>query len=445
MVQAVAIGLLLGLHHKAAESVGVHELLLPVGEDHGLKAVAGIDIADDLGGILELALDQSDPLCIIGGGPDRCIHDHALIEGGSGLRQGHGVTLVQGAVIPDALVVESMAQLMGQGHHIGEHTVKIGQNTALADGADAGAESAAPLAVPGIEVDPGIVKGPGHHSSQLFVKSGELLDQVFLGILGGKGGGRFAHGRKQIVPGQAILVAQSLCLGLQVLPELGQVLVHGAQHGLQGLPLHVGIEQSPVQRRLITPELALGDGLQLDGVQRMGHRLLDGFIAGDLRLVGILTDLGIRIVGQVPDGRQIGGRAPIGNGHGAGQIALELAPGAAAGHTHFCHDRFGFAAHLIAGGIHLAGKIEFIILQILVAPDQLHQIGQLDHPGIEGSAGGGHSAADGHDPAHVGTGLRVLGIGSGTQIGVAEELAQICQLFQQLYTPAQAGNRLHIG
>ena len=66
-------------------------------------------------------------------------------------------------MIPDALVVEGVAQLMGQSHHIAELAVKIGEDAALPQGLHPGAEGAAHLAVSGVEVDPGVVKGPGHH------------------------------------------------------------------------------------------------------------------------------------------------------------------------------------------------------------------------------------------------------------------------------------------
>ena len=129
MVQAVAVGSLLGLNHLAAQLVSVHEHLLTVVEHALLKAEAGVDIADDLGGILQLRFDQRQlflVVCSLGDG--RC-HDHALIEGGCSLCQRHGVVVVQGPVILDALIVPSVAQLMSQSHHIAEGTVVVGQNS----------------------------------------------------------------------------------------------------------------------------------------------------------------------------------------------------------------------------------------------------------------------------------------------------------------------------
>ena len=128
-IQTVAVGCLLGIGHEFAQGVRMHEFLGAVLEHALFKAEAGVDIADDLGGILQLRFDQRQlflVVCSLGDG--RC-HDHALIEGGCSLCQRHGVVVVQGLVILDALVVPSVAQLMSQSHHIAEGTVVVGQNS----------------------------------------------------------------------------------------------------------------------------------------------------------------------------------------------------------------------------------------------------------------------------------------------------------------------------
>ena len=141
------------------------------------KEVPGIDVADDLGDILKLGLDERQLLVVGFCLPDGRRHDHALVEGGGSLRHGHGVAPVQRPVGTDALVVESVSQLVGKGHDIAESAVEIGQNAALADALHPGAERAAGLSVPGIEVDPFLVKGARHHVRQLGIKSGEQLHQ----------------------------------------------------------------------------------------------------------------------------------------------------------------------------------------------------------------------------------------------------------------------------
>ena len=128
--------------------------------------------------------------------------------------------------------MESVSQLVGKGHDIAESAVEIGQNAALADALHPGAERAAGLSVPGIEVDPFLVKGARHHVRQLGIKSGEQLHQNPLGVFRGVPRSRFAHGREQIVPWQAVFVAQRLSLGAEVLPEFGHVFFHRPQHGV---------------------------------------------------------------------------------------------------------------------------------------------------------------------------------------------------------------------
>ena len=131
-VQAVAVGGLLGAEHDVAQGIAVQELLLPALEDLPLEAEPGIDVADDLGGIGQLGFDQRQLLRVICRVANGGSHDHALIEGGGGLGHGHGVVLVQGAVGADVLIVEGVAQLMGQGHHVAHLAVEVGQNPAFA-------------------------------------------------------------------------------------------------------------------------------------------------------------------------------------------------------------------------------------------------------------------------------------------------------------------------
>ena len=336
--------------------------------------------------------------------------------------------------------MECVTQFVGKGHHIGEHAVEIGQNAALADFFHTGAECAAPLAAAGEEIDPCIVKCSADHLSQFIIKGRELLQQVCFGILGGKGGGGRAHGGEQIVPRQAVLVAQRLGLGFQILPELGAVLVHGAEHGVQSFLLHIGVLQSPLQRGAIAPKLALGDGLQLDGVQGVCHRLLDGIIAGKLCLVGILPNLRIGIIGKIADGRQIGHFAPIVYRYGAGQIPLQLAPCVAAGHTHLGHNGLGGAGKLVIRSLGFFCEEEFVLAQEFVAFHQFHQVGDLHDPLIKCSHGRSRTAVNGHDAAHIGAGFRVFGIGGGAQTGIAVEGGQFRQLFLHGNSPAQTLN-----
>ena len=265
-VKAVAVGLLLGFQHHAAQGIRVHELLLPVFQHHAFKQVPGVDVADDLGDVLKLGLDKRQLLAMGFCLPDGRRHDHALVEGGRGLRHGHGVVPVQRTVGADALVVEGVSQLMGEGHDATEGAVEIGQDAALADALHPGAEGTAGFSVPGIEIDPAFVKGARHHVRQFLIEGRKQLHQNPLGVLRGILRRGFAHGREQVVPGQAVFMSQRLSLGAEVLPEFGHVFLHRPQHGVQGLPLHVGLLQRPVKGGPVAPELAVRDGFQLDGV-----------------------------------------------------------------------------------------------------------------------------------------------------------------------------------
>ena len=302
VIQAVAIALLLGFQHELAEGIRIHEHLLAALKDHLLKAEAGVNVADDLGSVLQLGFDQGDLLRLVRCLADSRGHYHTLVKGGGSLRQRHGVVVVQRAVILDALIVEGMAQFVGQSDHIGEHTVKIGEDTALAQAFHTGTECAAGLAISGIEVDPGVVIGGRYHLGQFTVEFGEQVDQIFPGVLGGELGGGSAHGGEQIIPGQTVFMSQCFALGLQILPELGQILVHSSQHGVQGFPLHVGVLQRPLQGRGVATELTIGNSLQLDGIQGKGHGILNAVIALQLCLVSGLSHSAVGIIGKIPNG-----------------------------------------------------------------------------------------------------------------------------------------------
>ena len=268
--------------------------------------------------------------------------------------------------------MEGVSQLMGEGHDAAEGAVEIGQDAALADARHPGAEGAAGFPVPGIEVDPAFVKGARHHVRQFLIEGRKQLHQNPLGVLRGILRRGFAHGREQVVPGQAILMPQRLSLGAEVLPEFGHVFLHRPQHGVQGLPLHVGLLQRPVKGGPVAPELAVRDGFQLDGVQGKGHGILDPVVAAQLRLVGRLPHGGVGVVGQIADGGQVGGSAVVADRHGAGQISLQIAPGAGAGHGQPGADLLPKTAKQMGAVSQQAFKQEGVVLQRLVPGHQYH-------------------------------------------------------------------------
>ena len=217
-------------------------------------------------------------------------------------------------------------------------------------------------------------------------------------------------------------MTQGPCLGLQILPEFGQVFVHGAKHGIQCFPLHLGLLQGSVQRGFIAPELAVGDGLQLDGIEGVGHGIFNPVVTGQLRFIGIPAHLRVGRVGQIPNGGKVRGGAPIEHRHGAGQVLLKVAPCVPAGQAHFGHDRFRLSTQQIPAGFLNALEQEAVVAQFFVGFYQFHQIGQPGSPAFKGGLGRGHTAGYGHHPAKLGAGLRIFGIGRLPQRGVFPQL-----------------------
>ena len=239
-------------------------------------------------------------------------------------------------------------------------------------------------------------------------------------------------------------MTQSLALGLQVLPELGQVLVHGLQHGGKGLFLHVGIFQGSVQGGGVAPELAIADGLQLDGIQGEGRRVPDGRVCRQLCLVGVLPHLGILIVSQVPHRRQVDGLVPVLDRQGAGDVGVKVCPGTAAGELHPGHNLLTHAGEQVTAGLFHVLKIVAIVPEVLISRHQLLKVLKAAGPLGEGSQRGGGVGVQSHNPAHLGTGLLVPGVGGLAQAGILNELFhQPGQLLCQGNAPGEPRQRLH--
>ena len=328
-------------------------------------------------------------------------------------------------------VVEGVAQLVGQGNHVPHLAVKIGQDAAFADGIHPGAEGAAGLAVSGEEIDPAALEGLGDHLGFVAVKPGEQVHQIVPGLLGGKGPGGLAHGGKEVVPGKTVFVAQKLTLDLQVLPELGQVFVHGFQHGIQGLPAQVRPLQGHGQGGVVAPELGHGDGFQLQGIEGEGHRVLDGLVAAKLCLIGIFSDFGIGGIGQIPDGGQVGGSVTVLHGHGAGQVLVQLRPGIGPGELG--HHFFPDAGKLVDTVFMDTAKQIPVFLQQGTGLLQLLQVLQAPDPLTDGSKRGSGLGIQGQNPTKGGHGLIVPGVGRLPQFCVGSQLLQ--KLGKALFQP----------
>ena len=195
-----------------------------------------------------------------------------------------------------------MAQLVRQRDDVGIGPVEVCQDAALADGLDGAAERAADLALARIKVDPCVVKGLLPHGAKILVEAAEependvarLFQRVFLVV--------FAHGREHIVPRHPVFVAQRFGLAAQISPELGQIFVDGGEHGVERFALHPRVVERALQGRFVAAQMAVGEHLQLDGVERVGHGVRDLRIAGKLYLVGFLTGRGVGVIGEIADG-----------------------------------------------------------------------------------------------------------------------------------------------
>ena len=274
--------------------------------------------------------------------------------------------------------------------------------------------------------------------AQFTVKVGEQLHQVVPCLLRGEGGGGFPHGGEQVVPRQTLFVAQGFCLGLQIPAELGQVLLDGGEHGVQSGPLHVGLLQGSLQGGVVAAQAALVDGLQLDGVQGVGHRSLDGVVGSQFRIESIPAHLGIGAVGQIPHGGKVGGFSPIGHRHGAGEVLLHLAPGVAAGELQLGHDALSHPGEQVAAGVCQIFQQEAVLAEEIVPGDQRLQIVDPGGPVFKGGNGRGALAVKPQNPAQLGAGLGIQGVGGLLQLGETRQLHHIPgQRLLQLQPPAQ--------
>ena len=340
------------------------------------------------------------------------------------------------------MIVEGVAQLMGQGHDVAEGAVKVGEHPALLSAGHAAVKGAAHLAVTGIEVDPCLVKGPLHHVVQLAVEAAEDIQQIILGVLGGILFVALAHGGEQLVPGQAVLVAQRLALGPQILPELRHVFVHGPQQGVQGFPLHAALVQGLVQGGGIAPDLALVDDLHLDAVQGEGYGILDLVIARQLRLIGALAHGGIGIVGQIADGGQVGDAAVVLHLHAAGQVVPQSLPRRSTGDVHPGEQLLLPVGEQVLAVPADGLQQEAIGLQGRVGVHDGVQVLQPCHRPAQGGIGGGAAAELGAEMVAQTVGLGIGGVGAAPKAAEDEEL--VGQLLHLLLHLQEAMHQLAV-
>ena len=442
LVQPVAIGFFLRLQHHPAQTPGGEELFLSVREDLRFKQIAAVNIADDLAGVHELRLQNRQALAVrLRGGIGRVVDD-VFIEGGGRLRHGHGIFLVQWAVVIEIHIVEGVAQLVRQRDDVGIGSVKIRQDTALANGLDALTEGAADLPLAREEINPVVVKGLLHHGAQRFIEAAEKTQEQLPRILHRVFPVVFSHGREHVIPRHPVFMPQRLCLAAQIGPELRQVFVYRRKHGVEGFPLHARIVKRPLQGGLIAPQTAVVEHLQLDGVERKGHRIRNFGIALQLRLISLAAGCRIGIIGKIADGGERRCLSAEFHLHGGGQIGLKILPRAGAGKIHPRHDLLFLLLQKIPAVLPDIGQQIAVFRQNRVGSDDCVQVFLLCHKLPEGGLRTDDFRKLPLQAAENGCALRVLRVGSLTEPCIdTQTLGQLLQFLLKLQHGADLRRR----
>ena len=262
-VQPVAIALPLRIQHHAVELAGGGNMGLSGLKHRAFKQEAAIDVHDDLRG-LHQAVFQKRKARLVVGGLAHLTAEERFVEDGSRLGKGHGRVGHQHGHALQAHVVPAVSQLMRQRAHIAEAAHEVGQHPADLHLVEARAERAALLALAGIEVNPAVFKRlvdePAHFGVHLGKDAHQQLPRLLCGIPPGIP----SHGRKQVIEGQAVRVAQQLRLFAQVAPEIRQRLADGGPHGVQRLTVHAAFVKLLREHVGVSPGLAHGERLALD-------------------------------------------------------------------------------------------------------------------------------------------------------------------------------------
>ena len=265
-------------------------------------------------------------------------------------------------MIFNLLAVVGVSQLVRQRHHAAKAARKVREHAALFDKRQVRAKRAAHFPAARVKIDPGVLKGGVDHVGQIGRKIFEVIHQVGVRFFGGKFfGAGFAHADFDVVPGQAVFVAQQLGFVAQVGMEFGQVFANGAPHGVQRGLLHAGLIQRHGQRVFVAAHFGFHVDLGFNAVEREGNGRFNFVVGFKLGLVGGLALGGIVAAGQAADGGQ---RqllvAKIGY-HGRGQVVEQVVPGAAAGNIHFGENLFALVTDFMRNRFHNFVEIEMVI------------------------------------------------------------------------------------
>ena len=423
LVQAVAVGFFLSIQHQLLQLGYGEGMILSAFDELVLKKIAAVDIHNGLRSFHQRAFQQGKLFCIGCIGHDS-VGKKGFVENGSSFCQRHGRIRQAGGEACHTAVMPGMAQLMGKGADIAERTGKIGQHTADIHMVDAGTECTAALAFPGEYIDPVLIKGIAdefphfgrefaHFKNKLFPG---FFDRIGPGLISGGG-----HGSKKIIEGKAVFMAQQFSLFAQVFAESGQRILHGRQHGIQHLAVHIAVEQGFVQDggKMFCFTQCLR--LAFDAVEAGGHGNIDFFVGFQFCFVGILTHLRICIVGESPGCRQGDGFAVYVYRQGGIQLITQGGEGVAASEGHFQDPFFRPFVHQMSCCFFIFSEGECDFLQLFTGGNDLFQVFDFAQEADIGRIEQGNLNGEAHQLVHQHLGFFVFCV---TGQGKAGEIEQ---------------------
>ena len=327
-----------------------------------------------------------------------------------------------------------MSQLVGNGHHSVQITLKVGQHPALLLIGEIPAEGAAALPRPGIEVDPVLPEGPVHHLAQIGGEGAQQLHQVGPRPLGVEALPALPQAGAQLVPGKALFIAEHPGLPAEIGVEFGEGVLHRAPQRLEGFRLHAALGHGHGHHVAVAPQLGHQVHVLLDAVEGEGHPPLDALGAGELRLEGGLAQGLVRAVDEAPELGQrvffsVHGRVCEG-----GKVAPQVGPGAARAALHPAQELLGGGIQHVPALFRLLADEEAVVRQDGVGGIVRLGEDEPSHPAAHQSGLPRHAAEQLFQPPHGAHRLAVPGIGLPAHVG---ELLQVGAYHPHRFLPAQ--------
>ena len=299
-----------------------------------LEVVHG-DLAEDGGEVvLDLAGQQSQPGGGRGLGVEQAAEDDHLAENRGRLGRGQRRVGLQVADAVGQVLVDGVAQLVGQGHHVADGVGVAGQDVGVGTGGAAHAESAAALGGAQLGVDPALVEGALGDAAEGLGEGVVALQHDVLPVVPVVGGQVGAERGVAVVVEQ-LVQAQQAPLEPVVAADDGEAAHAGGDEGVDRLlgdlvgqvaGGHGGgiAAQAVVGGVVLEADVEdVGEGVEAvaQGLGHAGGGGLPGFAVGVVaegQGLGLGEGAGLALDGDVA-------------GEAAGELAKQAAPGAAAG------------------------------------------------------------------------------------------------------------------